>query len=657
MAESAEHNRGRTSDYDPGATWLALNAASRERADAFLEDQAKLVREQTELARLQAEDLRREDKLRHWSLIVHHTSDMMKLAFEFSIALIFIALVAAIAAAIWSAVHDNGLVIEAFSVPPDMAARGLTGQVVATQLQDRLAAMQAGTDSARPAASYSNNWGSDIKVVIPDTGVSVGEIYRYLAAWLGNETHISGEIYRTPSGIALTARAGADGGTTVTGAEGDLAKLMQQAAEKIYRHTQPYRYAVYLEQLGPDRRAEVREVLDGLAAGGSLRERIWAHIGLSTFYGFLEGNEAQSIAECEKALALDPDFALAYDDLDLSQGNLGHDEAALAAARAVVRVLQSNADIEMSDRSRAVALLSAQSDVAFALNDFAASRAFNQRQALLPDYAGSVEGGREGVVEDLALEHDPAAALAAWRALPAAVDDVQQGQRSETKIVVDYWLGNWSAAAAGGPPLEALMQKAIRGAGASPTFVRQLLSVQTWPYVAGAMAFAGDVTGARTLIATTPLDCYACLRSRAQIETAARNWRGADRWFAAATAQGPSIPIGWSQWGGSKLLRGDLAGAIAKFAIAHDKGPHFADPLEMWGEALIAQNRSDLALAKFAEAVKFAPNWGRLHLKWGEALLWSGDRDGAAKQFAQAAALSLTQAERAQLARVRIFHG
>jgi len=55
--------------------------------------------------------------------------------------------------------------------------------------------------------------------------------------------------------------------------------------------------------------------------------------------------------------------------------------------------------------------------------------------------------------------------------------------------------------------------------------------------------------------------------------------------------------------------------------------------------------------------VKFAPNWGRLHLKWGEALLWSGDRDGAAKQFAQAAALSLTQAERAQLARVRIFHG
>ena len=38
--------------------------------------------EQAALTRLQAEDLRREDRLRHWSLRVHHVSDAMKLAFE-----------------------------------------------------------------------------------------------------------------------------------------------------------------------------------------------------------------------------------------------------------------------------------------------------------------------------------------------------------------------------------------------------------------------------------------------------------------------------------------------------------------------------------------------------------------------------------------------
>ena len=53
-----------------------------------------------------------------------------------------LAIAIAIGAAIWFAAHDNGLVIEPFSVPPDMAERGLTGQAVAAQLLDKLAALQ-----------------------------------------------------------------------------------------------------------------------------------------------------------------------------------------------------------------------------------------------------------------------------------------------------------------------------------------------------------------------------------------------------------------------------------------------------------------------------------------------------------------------------------
>ncbi len=86
---------------------------------------------------------------------------------------------------LWTAAHDDAVVIEAFSVPPDMAARGVTGQAVAARLQDKLAALQDATDSARPADSYANNWGDDIKVQIPDTGVSVSEFYRLLVSWLG----------------------------------------------------------------------------------------------------------------------------------------------------------------------------------------------------------------------------------------------------------------------------------------------------------------------------------------------------------------------------------------------------------------------------------------------------------------------------------------
>ncbi|WP_397418738.1 hypothetical protein, partial [Phenylobacterium sp.] len=41
---------------------------------------------------------------------------------------------------IWSASRADGLVIEAFSVPPALAERGITGETLARQLMDDLAA-------------------------------------------------------------------------------------------------------------------------------------------------------------------------------------------------------------------------------------------------------------------------------------------------------------------------------------------------------------------------------------------------------------------------------------------------------------------------------------------------------------------------------------
>ena len=115
------------------------------------------IDEQIALTRLQAEDLRREDRIRHWSLRVHHVSDVLKLCLELAAAVVVAALAIFIGGSVWSAAHDNGVVIEAFDVPADFAQRGLTGKVVASQLLDRLQAMQAVTSSERPAATYANN--------------------------------------------------------------------------------------------------------------------------------------------------------------------------------------------------------------------------------------------------------------------------------------------------------------------------------------------------------------------------------------------------------------------------------------------------------------------------------------------------------------------
>ncbi len=359
------------------AAILALGAASRARADEFLQSQAALAREQAELTRLQADDLRREDAVRHWSLRVRHVSDVMKLAFELAVAVIVVALATSIGGAIWAASHDNGLVIEAFSVPPDLVSRGLTGQVIAAQLQDKLTAMQNATKSGRPAASYSDNWGNDIKVEIPDTGVSIGEAYRYLAGWLGNETHISGEVYRTPSGIAVTARAGLAGSTTVSGADSDFDALIQKTAEKIYEQTQPYRYAVYLQDVDPGHDAQSRAVLDRLVDTGSPRDRAWAYIALGNLEVSANAFD-KAIRDDTAAMALEPSLVLADSDIDSFQSTFGHDEASLAAARNAVRLFESGDAIDISDAAHDQIFAQEKASVAFAENNFqAALRVFS----------------------------------------------------------------------------------------------------------------------------------------------------------------------------------------------------------------------------------------------------------------------------------------
>ena len=242
-------------------------------------------------------------------------------------------------------------------------------------------------------------------------------------------------------------------------------------------------------------------------------------------------------------------------------------------------------------------------------------------------------------------DHDIGEARRLAALLPATQDNAKpSAEPLKARAGIAEAMEDWPAAIAA--------QKQAAAIYASQPADMWRLSTQGWPSLAYDMAEAGDIAGARTVIAKTPLDCDGCVDMRGAIADVEGHWPEAEHWYAMVSARAPSLPYYPFHWGRMLLHKGDLDGAIAKFALANQKGPHFADPLEMWGEALIAKNRSDLALAKFEEADKYAPNWGRLHLKWGEALLWSGDKAGAQKQFAMARALDLTPAEKSELVKV-----
>jgi len=668
VAEETEgHEPGATEiagGVDPSAIGLALGGASRQKADAFLDEQTRAAREQIKVSiaqervmQLQADDLLREHKLRHWSFVMHHFSDVMKVTFELAVAFVAVVVIAVIATAIWAAAHDDSLVIQAFKVPPDMARKGLDGDVVASELLDPLRSMQAETQTMRAPGTYASDWTNDIRVEIPETGVSIGDAYRYLAGWLGHRTFIAGEIYDTDHGIALTARVGNNPGVHFEGPENGLGALMQKAAEAIYRQTQPYRYAMYLVGTRRDQTAEYEEVLRDLALDGPPSERPWAY-ALWAFKPLdTADNTAEALDRIRTAVRLAPDLPDTLTTLADIEALAGHDERELRALVATKTSLAGSRADTIVPRAAQATMIETDAGIAEETGDFGeAVRQYRELEGE-EDYQGSHWVGVRMGAADAAFAHDVGGA----REMLGRLGDDEMAPLMASGFgwqLPNLQFPQFAALAAQGDWCAARkdLEKALSVPAARQIRLMQNFHRQIWPWLALADAKTGDIKAAAKLIGKTPLDCYLCNRVRGYIDVAENNWQGAAWWFGMAVGEAPDIPFAYADWGAMLLRRGDCDAAIAKFREANLKGPHFADPLEIWGEALMLKYRSDLALAKFEEANKYASNWGRLHLKWGEALAYTGDKTGAQKQFALAARLDLTALDKAALARMETAH-
>jgi tetratricopeptide (TPR) repeat protein len=637
MAEDSNEQDG---GYDASgiALDLALEEARRDtshraKVDIFFD-------RQNALALLQEHHLREQFKNLHLAVWEKRLGVFLRLA----TLVVGVAVATGFALMVWDASRSKGLLIEPFSVPPDMAGRGLNGQVLAAQLLDRLAVLGS-SESSRSTQSYANNWGNDIKVEIPETGVSISELERFLRGWLGHDTRISGEVYRTATGIAVTARAGANG-ATFTGAEGDLDALVQKSAEHVFETTQPYRYANYLDRnYNPvglkDRIVRATAIYRKLIAGPDTFERAWAWNGLGTIAFRFHYDDRESTAYYRKAIASSPDFTIGWFALASREFNLDRKEDQLAEFRQAGRLLHRDSIPDLNPNYLPNARLSADGGIALLTGDFGQAFASYKAGAELPDSFSVLGRGnfQYHAAGALAAQHDFARLRAYLRELglnwiPDAV--------IRTKLAVAQ--EDWRAVTV----VEAGQQKDssdLQGLAPGQGVYNYLR-----PEFALARAHLGDIAAAESLIAPTASDCDGCLRARAQIAELHGQQARADWWFARAVANAPSIPFAYAEWGNALLARGQPDAAIEKFKLSNQKGPHFADPLQGWGEALIAKNQSHLALAKFAEADKYAPNWGRLHLKWGEALVYAGKTDEAKKQFARAATLDLTPSEKSKLA-------
>jgi len=591
---------------DPVAVAVAMDQAKFDpelarQAAGYLEDQRALVR-------LQLKHFDEEQVLALGAARRKRYADRIRNGLATLAAVAVAAVLVILGIIVWDASQERGLVIDAFSVPPDLARDGLTGQVVANRFLDALQTLQASTESERPPASYRNDWGSAIKVEIPQTGLTFGDFDRLLRDRLGQQRHVTGEVFRTPTGFALTARLGDQPPQTFAGPQADLDTMARQAAEAIYRANQPYRYAQYLAQHG--REAEAEAVDRALMANGPRGERAWAAASLAAL-SLARGDLAGARQAVQTGVAAGGD-GVPWAEIQLAavEAWSGHDEALLAlsarADRGDFRKRSANVTAAAYEENRLVS------------SAFLAglTGAYGQSAATYGDLAAYAHSGDTPAFYfalaawALAANHDvdgAAAALAKSGPLDTAfyVEAAREGYNALPAYQLDVARGDWPAALARLRAIDALIE-ADKAAQPSLGLMQPVL---VWPLQARALARTGDLAAASRLIATTPLDCYLCVRVRAEVAAAMNDWAAADRWYAEAVRQAPSLPFAYDEWGRTRLARRDYSAAIANFRTAYGLETRFADPIKYWGDVLAAQGLWAAARDKYDAALQLAPAW------------------------------------------------
>jgi len=545
----------------------------------------------------------------------------------------------AIGAVLWSAARDRSLVIEAFSAPPDLEAQGLGGEVLASLLLDKLSTMDAQTDSLRSHASLRNDWSGDIKVQIPDTGVSIGQLERGLRSWLGQQTRVEGSVFHRGDQLALTVRTESGNAQEFSGAPAALDRLLQQAAEAVYGATQPYQFSKYLEE--HDRAVEALAVARKEAAAGPAGERPWAYAQISDL--LYASDLPGSIDAGRKAAALDPHNALAVLNLSGAETLLGHDEDGWRDIRHGAELAEAGGG-GLSQTGVLFGSLNAGVGDELGGNFAAALAVLSNPQSEIT-YSGYTPllPGKNAV--ELARLHDVAGAAAVADVLPD----------SDLLKYLVFWnlaylplyersaaLEDWPAALADlDTVLAATAAQGYLGELGRQRFLQPLRAV--------ALARTGRIADARQAADGTPEDCYGCVRARGKVAALAGDAAASDRWFGEAIKQAPSLPFAYFEWGQARLARGDTQGAIALFRQAQQKAPGWADPLKAEGDALLRLNKPEEALDRYAAAAPHAPRWGGLQLARGQALDALGRKAEAQEKYAAAAGMDLSAADRTKL--------
>ena len=577
----------------PEALSAALAIQEARRNPALAKALSALVRAQTEeIAEQRALRLRhlesqsREGKLRRFGQRVRNGMQVFT-------ALALSAIGAGVCIMLVDAFNSKSVVVDPFDAPPALAARGLTGKVVASGVLDTLTRLQAATRSNAAGRSLAGAWSGDIKVEVPETGVSIGDLDRMLKARFGHELHIAGDLVQTQAGgLALTIRGDGVLPRTFEGGPGDLDKLTSQAAEYAYSQSQPALYVVFLTNAG--RNAEAVAFAKSAYAATTAADRPLLLNSWAIALGNTGAPAQTSRPLYVEAVRLKPDFWTAYNNLMNVDLILGDEEDAWREGETL--------------RRRAGGRPGRAVESEYQNEDLVTWNLLPWRAAELADAAahagvGTGSGADAPSVADIDVRlHDAADAELQLQTSRSDATD-------PTVSALTHFVHGRLAAEAGDTVRAASEMEAFQTDFANPTVAANYAGYNCW--VAPAEEAAGRPEKADAVLSSAGryVDCY---RFRGDILDHRGDWTGAQGAYARAVAIAPDLPAAFYSWGVALERHGDLAGAQAKLSAAHQRGPGWADPLKAWGDVLAREGHWREALAKYDAALELAPAWIQL---------------------------------------------
>lgn len=603
FGDEEENNAGGPSAAEApvGADAFAAAVAARLSAHdpEVARDTSAFLREQAELVKLQKTYLEDEHELRlshlrHQSHLLRGPRRAQTLRITFQVLAVVVAGV--IGGGVILMLHDaftsRGVVIEPFDVPAELAARGLTGKVLAAGLLGELNRLQSATRRSAAKRELANAWSNEIRLALPEAGISIGALSRLLKARFGHDLHIDGDVVQTPNdALAFTVRGDGVPPKTFAGAASELAKLTSEAAEYVYSQSEPALYATYLSNAGRD--TETVAFCRAAFRTASPADRPYL---LNTGAIGLQNTGAplpEALALFRAAVKLKPDFWVGSTNVQNTLWGLGDEEGAWRAGedmRQAAGERPGRAPEQYYNNWDALTwnlpawLDSTNADASAGAGTFAG--------ALGPNQADIAARMHDSAAAELALattrpdSHDPTI---------AAMTHFVHGALAEES-------GDVKRAAAEMEDFQAANENPVVSSNYAGYLYR----------AAPVEEAAGHPDKADAILNTTGtfVDCY---RFRGDILDARGDWPGAQKAYAAAVALAPDLPVPYYSWGRALARHGDVAGAEQKLKDANERGPHWADPLKVWGDVLAKAGRTKEALAKYDAALKNAPNWAVLN--------------------------------------------